>query len=205
MLTAYGIDPATVKKDFLKQVFTSDLGDPNSFVNKQTNSVWAEILGTFNFDKSGNLTNDFNTGTQSRGKIIETQNKYTRQTLNRSRGRRTTRSPGTLFRAHGRHQTSAYDMLGDTALLEFFRVSYQLPDSFSNLDVDKQAALVKKYMNLEDLKDPDKVKKMVDKFTVMYDLQNGNAYFFRPVDPHQHIDQCRHQCRSPDLARPGLS
>ncbi len=71
--------------------------------------------------------------------------------------------------------TSAYDMLGDTALLEFFRVSYQLPDSFSNLDVDKQAALVKKYMNLEDLKDPDKVKKMVDKFTVMYDLQNGNA------------------------------
>lgn len=176
VLTAYGIDPATVKKDFLKQVFTSDLGDPNSFVNKQTNSVWAEILGTFNFDKSGNLTNDFNTGTQSRGKIIETQNKYTRQTLEQEQGETNNGVRLALyFERMAGTMTSAYDMLGDTALLEFFRVSYQLPDSFSNLDVDKQAALVKKYMNLEDLKDPDKVKKMVDKFTVMYDLQNGNA------------------------------
>ncbi|WP_165215017.1 DUF1217 domain-containing protein [Affinirhizobium pseudoryzae] len=176
VLTAYGIDPGTVDKNFLKQVFSSDLGDPNSFVNKQENSVWAEILGTFNFDARGNLTDDFNNGTQSRGKIIETQNKYTRQTLEEEQGETNNGVRLALyFERMAPTMTSAYDMLSDSALLEFFRVSFQLPDSFSNLDVDKQAELVKKYMNLEDLKDPDKVGKMVDKFTVMYDLQNGEA------------------------------
>ncbi|WP_377295937.1 DUF1217 domain-containing protein [Rhizobium sp. SGZ-381] len=176
LLTSYDVDPKSVTKDFLKQVFASDLNDPKSFVNKQTNSVWAEILGTFNFDSSGKLTAARETGAQSTGKILETQNKYTRQTLEQEQGESNAGVRLALYFERLSHSiTSAYDILGDTALLEFFRVSYQLPDSFSNLDVDKQAALVKKYMNLEDLKDPEKVSKMVDKFTVMYDVQNSDA------------------------------
>ncbi|MCO5731090.1 DUF1217 domain-containing protein [Rhizobium sp. SSA_523] len=176
VLTSYGIDPKTVKKDFLKQVFASDLKDPNSFVNKQTNTVWAEILGTFNFDKSGHLSKEMSGGTQSRGKIIETENKFTRQTLEEEQGAENAGVRLALYfkRMAGRI-TSAYDILGDTALQEFFRVNFQLPDSFSNLNVDKQAALVKKYMNLEDLKDPEKVDKMVKRFTAMYDLKNSSS------------------------------
>jgi hypothetical protein len=176
LLTAYDVDPKSVSKDFLKQVFSSDLDDANSFVNKQTNTVWAEILGTFNFDASGKLTDDRMAGAQSTGKVLETQNKYTRQNLEESEGESNAGVRLALYFERMSHSiTSAYDILGDTALLEFFRVSYQLPDTFSNLDVDKQAALVKKYMNLEDLKDPEKVAKMVEKFTVMYDVQNTDS------------------------------
>jgi hypothetical protein len=176
VLTAYGIDPETIDQDFLKQVFSSDLSDPDSFVNQQEDTVWAEILGTFNFDADGNLTDDYNSGTQSRGKIIETQNKYTRQTLEEEQGESNNGVRLALyFERMAPTMTSAYDILSDTALLEFFRVSFQLPDTFSNLDVDKQAELVEKYMDLEDLKDPDKVSAMVEKFTVMYDLENSDA------------------------------
>ncbi|WP_137135541.1 DUF1217 domain-containing protein [Rhizobium sp. FKY42] len=176
LLTSYGVDPKDVSSDFLKQVFSSDLLDPNSFVNQQKDGVWAEILGSFNFDKSGNVSRNVNTGVQSQGKIIEIENKYNRQTLEEQQGEA---NPGVrlalYFERMSPKITSAYDILGDTALLEFFRVSYSLPESFSNMDVDKQAALVEKYMTLSDLKDSDKVAKMISKFTALYDQQNSSA------------------------------
>ncbi|SIP98437.1 Protein of unknown function [Rhizobium sp. RU35A] len=176
LLTAYDIDPSSVSKDFLKQVFSSDLNDPKSFVNTQKNTAWAEILGTFNFDTKGKLAERPATGIQSQGKVLETEHKYTRQTLEEEQGESNNGVRLALYFERMSHSiTSAYDILGDTALLEFFRVTYQLPENFSNLDVDKQAALVKKYMKLEDLKDPSKVAKMVNKFTVMYDVQNSDA------------------------------
>ncbi|MGE7371271.1 DUF1217 domain-containing protein [Neorhizobium sp. NPDC001467] len=177
LLTAYDIDPKTVDKDFLKQVFASDLNDPKSFVNQQTNTVWAEILGTFNFDTKGNLAKrDDGSAIQTQGKILATENRFTRQTLEEEQGESNNGVRLALyFERMAKSITSAYDILGDTALLEFFRTSFSLPEEFSNLDVDKQAALVKKYMNLEDLTDPEKVKTMINKFTALYDLENDNS------------------------------
>ncbi|MGF9693192.1 DUF1217 domain-containing protein [Rhizobium sp. 0TCS1.26] len=175
LLTAYDVDPTRVSKDFLKQIFASDLNDPKSFVNQQAD-VWGEILGTFNFDAKGKLSDVNDQGAQSLGKIYETQNKYDRQTLEQQQGEENNGVRLALyFERMSKSITSAYDILGDTALLEFFRVSFQLPDSFSNLDVDKQAELVKKYMTLTDLQDSDMVSKMISKFTVMYDLENSSA------------------------------
>lgn len=177
LLTAYDIDPKSVTEDFLKQVFASDLKDPKSFVNQQPNTVWAEILGTFNFDTSGNLAKrDSAALIQTQGKMLETENRYTRQTLEEEQGESNNGVRLALyFERMSKTITSAYDIIGDTALLEFFRTTYSLPQEFSNMDVDKQAALVKKYMNLEDLTDPEKVKKIISKFTALYDLENGNS------------------------------
>ncbi len=177
LLTAYDIDPKSVTKDFLKQVFASDLKDPKSFVNQQKNTVWAEILGTFNFDTKGNLAKrDQGVSIQTQGKILATENLYNRQTLEQQQGESNNGVRLALyFERMSKSITSAYDILGDTALLEFFRTTYSLPQEFSNMDLDKQAALVKKYMNLEELKDPEKVQKIINKFTALYDLENSNS------------------------------
>ncbi|MGF9562663.1 DUF1217 domain-containing protein [Neorhizobium sp. JUb45] len=177
LLTAYDVDPDTVDEDFLKQVFASDLDDPKSFVNQQTNTVWAEILGTFNFDTSGKLAKrDDGATVQTQGKILATENLYNRQTLEEEQGENNNGVRLALyFERMSKSITSAYDILGDTALLEFFRTSFSLPEEFSNMDLDKQAELVKKYMNLEDLTDPDLVQKMVNKFTALYDLENSDS------------------------------
>ncbi|MDP9838364.1 hypothetical protein J2T09_003131 [Neorhizobium huautlense] len=177
LLTAYDINPETVSTDFLKQVFASDLNDPKSFVNQQTDTVWAEILGTFNFDTKGNLAKrDDGSTIQTQGKILETENRFTRQTLEEEQGENNNGVRLALyFERMAKTITSAYDILGDKALLDFFRTSFSLPQEFSNMDVDKQAELVKKYMNLEDLTDPEKVQKMINKFTALYDLENDNS------------------------------
>lgn len=176
VLTSYGIDPKTVTSDFLKKAFSSDLSDPKSFVNQQKNGVWAEIVGSFNFDKNGNISRDASKGIQSRGKVIEIEHKFTRQTLEEQQG---ATNPGVRLALYFERMAptirSAYDILGDTALLQFFKVSSSLPDGFSSMAVEKQAALVEKFMPLSDLKDPAKVTKMINKFTALYDTQNSSA------------------------------
>ena len=70
--------------------------------------------------------------------------------------------------------TSAYDILADKALAEVFRTTYSLPNSVGSMAVDQQAKVVEKYLNLKDLADPAKLGKLLNRFSVMYDLKNGS-------------------------------
>ena len=174
VLTAKGIDASTVTDDFMKQIFMSDLNDPNSFVNQQTNSDFAELLGSFNFDENGNLDRNAPATIQGRGKILETQNLYLRQTLEIEQGEENAGVRLALyFERMADSITDAYGILGDEALMEFFRVAFSLPSEIGSMDIDQQAKIVEKNLDLNDLKDPGKISRIVQRFTIMYDLENG--------------------------------
>ena len=55
LLVARGLQPEKVTNDFLKKIFNSDLADPKSFANTQSDPRFAEIAASFNFDKQGNV------------------------------------------------------------------------------------------------------------------------------------------------------
>jgi hypothetical protein len=174
LLISKGIDPATVTNDFLKQAFTSDPADPESFVNKQTDKRFAQIVGTFNFDSKGEIDRSSAGEAQNGGEVVATQDLYVRQMLETQQGEE---NPGVrlalYFERMSDSITDPYVILGDEALMEFFRVTFSLPAEIGNMDVDQQAKIVEKKLNLEDLSDPEKVKKLVQRFTIMYDLENS--------------------------------
>src|SRR5690606_31502305 len=174
ILTAEGIDPVTATDEFLAEVFASDLSDPESFVNQLTDTRFAELLGTFNFDSEGNLDRDAPFTVQSLGQTIETQNMYLRQTLEAEQGNENAGVRMALYfeRMVG-SVTDAYGILADEAMMEFVRVTFSLPTELGSMDIDQQAKLIKKNLDLQDLKDPEKLKKLIQRFTIMYDLENG--------------------------------
>ena len=171
-----GIDPTTVTNDFLKQIFKSDLSDPKSFLNTQTDSRYKQIVSSFNFDAKGNLSATGLTGVQDRGHLQQTVDGYYQQELETREGDDNQGVRLALyFQRKAKTITSAYDILGDTALLEVFKTMFQMPDQFSSQKIDKQKAMVETKLNLADLKDPAKVKKMVERFAIMYDMKNDEA------------------------------
>ena len=176
MVGSYGFDESKVSKDFLKKVFSSDLSDPKSFANTQSDQRWAQMAGAFNFDENGKISAAEKTGAMDRRAQIATVDNYYQQTLEIEAGDENAGTRLALyFERMAPSITSAYDILADTALLQFFKTSYNLPDNFSTLPIDTQAEKVKSMMTLKDLSDPDKVKTMVKKFTAMYDIQNGTT------------------------------
>lgn len=175
-LVAAGIDPKTITNDFLKKAFNSDLSDPKSFVNTQSDKRIKQIVSSFNFDTKGNLIQSKTAGVQDRGHLQQTVDGYYQQELETREGEENQGVRLALyFQRKAQTITSAYDMLGDTALLEVFKTMYQMPDQFSSQSIEKQKAMVEKKMKLADLSDPAKVKKMVERFAIMYDMKNDEA------------------------------
>lgn len=176
ILKSGNIDPATVTKEELRKVFTSDLSDPKSYANKMANPRLAELAGAFNFNTSGNVQNMETAGAMTRRALLETVNGYYNQNLEQEEGDSNTGVRLALyFRREASNISSAYDILGDTALLQVFKTAFDLPDEFSNLNIDVQAEKVKKFLNLSDLADPEKLDKFINRFTALYDLQNGSS------------------------------
>lgn len=176
LLESQGIDPKSVAKDDLKQMFASDLDDPKSYVNQLSDKTFAKIVSSFNFDIEGNLTPDTVGTVQQRSDVLQTVNSYYRQTLEEEQGSSNEGVRLALyFERKASSITSAYDVLGDTALLNFFKTAYNLSTYFSSMDLEKQAATVEKFVELDQLSDPDYVQKVIQRFTALYDSQNGAA------------------------------
>ncbi|MCE6074878.1 DUF1217 domain-containing protein [Agrobacterium vitis] len=175
-LTAQGLDPKDVSDDMLKQLFSSDLTDPKSFANTQADEGYAKFVASYNFDSSGKISQENADGVQNRSETFNTENLYLHQTLENEQGES---DQGVRLALYWDRMsstiTSAYDILGDTALLEVFRTAYSLPSDMSNMDIEQQKKVIEKKMDLKDLSDPEKQKKFLQRFTAMYDLENNTG------------------------------
>lgn len=176
LLVAKGLDPKKVTNDYLKKVLTSDLNDPKSFANKASDKRFAEIASAFNFDKTGNVVRVVTAGPQKPVQVRETVDGYNQQTLETQQG---DSNPGVrlalYFRRKAADIRTAYDILADPALAQVFRTTYSMPDAMANMDIDQQAHVVEKYLDLKELSDPAKLEKFLKRFTAMYDLKNGQT------------------------------
>ncbi len=176
VLTAKGIDPKSVKSEDLKKMFASDLEDPKSFVNTQENKSFAEIVASFNFDPKGQLSADPVGTVQQRGEVLSTVNSYMQQTLEEQQGDSNEGVRLALyFKREASSITSAYSVLSDTALFQFFKTTFSLSDYISNMDTDQQAAMIKKYIDFDKLQEPDYVDKLLKRFTALYDQANSST------------------------------
>lgn len=68
--------------------------------------------------------------------------------------------------------TNAFSILADKALTKFAQVALGIPAMASTQDIDKQAAEIEKRLDIADLKDPEKLDKLILRFTTMWELEN---------------------------------
>ena len=143
ILLAKGLDPKKVSTEFLRKIFSSDLNDPKSFANTESDPRFAEIAASFNFDSKGNVARLPMMGPQKRDQFRETQANYVEQSLEQQQG---DANPGVrlalYFQRKAGDITSAYDILADKALSEVFRTTFDLPE-LDGGDADRSAGQVR--------------------------------------------------------------
>jgi hypothetical protein len=182
ILVAKGIQPEKVTTAYLKKTFSSDLNDPKSFANTESDPRFAEIAASFNFDSKGNVARLPMMGPQKRDQFQETQANYLEQSLEQQQG---DTNPGVrlalYFRRKAGEITSSYDILADKALSEVFRTTFDLPDTMAATPIDQQAKLMDKIFKVKDLSDPAKLEKLLSRFSAIYDIKNNTAQAQSPV------------------------
>lgn len=186
ILVAKGLDPEKVSTAYLKNIFASDLNNPKSFANTESDPRFAEIAASFNFDSKGNVARLPMMGPQKRDQFLATQKNYLEQSLEQQQG---DTNPGIrlalYFQRKAGEISSAYDILADKALSEVFRTTFDLPDQMASMQIDQQAKIVEKYLNLRDLGDPTKVAKLLSRFSAMYDARNASQTYSPVLDLFQ--------------------
>ncbi|WP_377290572.1 DUF1217 domain-containing protein [Rhizobium sp. SG2393] len=176
VLTAYDMDPKKVTTADLKKMFQADPNDPKSALNTTTNREFKVLVSSFNFGTDGKITRRPDTEIQTRRGVTETQEFYLNQTLEQDAGAQNEGVRLALyFERKASSLSSAYDILADPALLSFVQTTFEIPKEMSSAGVEIQKAQIDKVLTVKDLQDPEKVNKLVKRFTAMYDLANDQT------------------------------
>ncbi|WP_160004963.1 DUF1217 domain-containing protein [Rhizobium sp. 18055] len=176
VLKANSLDPKDYDEATLRKIFTSDPTDTRSYLNATAPTVFKNIVADFNFDMAGDLTRSKIGAIQNVGAQDRTQQSYLQMTLETQQGETNDGVRLALYFARKAPSvTSIYTLIGDQALFQVITTTYSLPTSMSNMDVDKQADLLKKFIDVTDFQDPKKIDKLMTRFTAMYDLANNTT------------------------------
>ena len=174
LLVAEGLRPVDVSSETLRAVLISDLDDPESFANQQTEIGFRKIAGSFNFDADGFIRTNSSKSVQNERGLVETERLYLTQSIEEEAG---TESLGARLALYFERMaptiTSNFDILADDALAQFVRIAFSISEETASSDIDKQKQMLDRYLDVDDLLDPEKVDTLVRRFLALYDLENG--------------------------------
>lgn len=166
-MKAHGLSDMTYAKAFMRKVLTEGIDDREAFSNTLIDKRYREFADTFNFARFGGTATVFESARQG------TVDKYVRQTLEENAGQQNEGVRLALyFQRKAPTITSAYGILADKALMAVVDTALGIPSSVAAGDIDKHAQLIERKLDIEDLKDPKAVSKLLTRFATLWELEN---------------------------------
>jgi len=174
-MKAWGLADMAYAKAFMRKVLTEGIDDADSFANKLSDRRYREFAEAFNFVRFGETTTIFERTRQG------TVDRYVRQTLEEDAGEQNEGVRLALYfeRKAGSIQ-STLGILADPALLKVVQTALAIPATTSLMDIDRQVEMISKRLDIEDLKDPEKLRSFLNRFAALWELDNPTA---APVSP----------------------
>ncbi len=174
LLVAEGLRPVDVSNEMLRAVLTSDLDDPDSFANQQSDIGFQKVAGSFNFDADGFIRSESGRSVQNERGLVETQRLYLTQAIEEASRQESVGARLALyFERMAPTVTSNFEILADDALAQFVRTAFSISEETASSDIDKQKAMLDRYLDVDDLLDPEKLESLIQRFLALYDLDNG--------------------------------
>lgn len=166
-MKAYGLSDMAYAKAYMRKVLEEGIDKDDSFANTLTDVRYKEFAEAFNFQRYGETTTAFDRTQKG------TADKYIRQTLEEDAG---AQNEGVRLALYFQRKADAIEsplnILADKALLKVVQTALSIPESTSSLDIDRQADLISSKLEIEDLKDPEKLQKFLDRFVTLWEVQN---------------------------------
>ncbi|MCP3053670.1 DUF1217 domain-containing protein [Aurantimonas marianensis] len=174
-LKAFGLEAERLSAKNLASILTSDLSDPDSYVNASGDKRLIEFAASFAFTPDGTIERS-KTEVQSARSMMSTQDFYLRQVMEEEAGADNEAVRLALyFRRMAPDLTSVYEILADPALSEVVRLTLGLPDESAQSDIDIQKRAIEAKIDLESLKDPKALERFISRFLALADAQTGSS------------------------------
>ncbi len=175
-MKAFGLSDMTYAKAFMRKALEGGVDASDSFANQLSDSRYQDFVKAFNFNRYGESATIFSAAREG------TVEKYVRQNLEETAG---TDNEGVRLALYFERKASgisnAYDILADSALLKVVQTALRIPVETGSQDIDKQAALIEKRLDVADLQDPEKLQDFLTRFASLWDVDNPSSTTTSPA------------------------
>lgn len=169
-MKAHGLEDMVYAKAFMRKVLEEGIDSSESFANTLADRRYRDFAETFNFARYGSAATAFERTQKG------TVDKFYRQSLEEEAG---AQDEGVRLALYFERKAPAVDnvyaLLADRALLKVSQTLLGLPEATGALDIDKQAALISARLDIEDFKDPEKLRRLLTRFTSLWEAQKQPA------------------------------
>lgn len=169
-MKAFGLEDMGYAKAFVRKVLTEGVSDPKAFANTLTDVRFKDLAKTFNFADRGEAATDSPDARQG------TVDRFVRLSLEQRSGEQNEGVRLALYFARkAPGLTNAMGLLADRALFKVAQTALGFAPETALMDVDKQAAMYEKRIDVADFRDPKKLDAFITRFTTMWELNNRST------------------------------
>jgi Protein of unknown function (DUF1217) len=167
-MTAFGLKDMVYGKAFIRKVLTEGIDGQKSFALQLSDPRFREFAAVFNFKAYGKTATAFDRAQQG------TVDRFLRIQLEADAGQKDEGLRLALyFQRKAPSVDSVFGLMGDAALYKVVQTALGLPSAYSSANIDKQAANIEAKLNIEDLKDPALLDKLVTRFAARWQATQG--------------------------------
>ncbi len=167
-MKAFGLEDMGYAKAFMRKVLVEGINNPESFGNKLSDDRFVEFASAFKFESLGTETTKT---IQARQDVVD---RYVRQAMENEAGAEDQGVRLALyFERKAPTVKSAYDLLGDAALWQVVKATFGFPAEMANASIEKQAEAISARLDVADLRDPEKLARLLARFTATWDATNN--------------------------------
>lgn len=172
LMKAFDLEDKIYAKGMMRKIFESDRDDKTSLLNRLNDPKLKALHEALDF-QAGGITNYNTFSSMWQQEMVD---KYVEQEFVNQQGDANA-SVGVVLKARSAlpDVKTWFGILADEDLGEFMRTALQISEQVILTDLDKQVELFEKKYDLEKLKDPAEVEKLVQRYSIFKDLTDPNA------------------------------
>ncbi len=170
-MKAHGLEDMIYAKAFMRKVLEEGSHDDKSFANQLADNRYKDFAETFDFETFGTATTATSATQQG------TVDRFLRQSLEEDTGAQNEGARLALyFERKAADIETVYNILGDQALLKVVQTTFNIPEETSMMDIDQQAVMIERFLDIEDLQDSDKLSEFLNRFTATWEAKNSTSW-----------------------------
>jgi hypothetical protein len=169
VLSAFQLESEIDKPAMIQKILTEDPSDSDSLVNRLAETRWSKLASAL---YGLNSDPDF---FQNQSNVDAILAGYKTNEFEKFEGENADGVREALYfkRLAGEVETLT-QIMADSTLMHVVRVSLGLPESFQSLEYSQQKDRLEKQFNVEDLQDPEKLEKIIQRFLVYTEINNSD-------------------------------
>lgn len=178
VMRAFDLEDQIFGKAMVEQALKSNIEERDALINRLTDPRMKEMYQVLGFGENG----EGNLNTILRSWQDDMVARYVdTQFVNAQAEQNDAVGTALAFRRNAAEIGSPFDILKDQEMGRFFRRVLGLPDQMVQLDIDRQAEILTEKYDLEKLKDPEEVDRLVTRYLAVSEALDGTATANNPV------------------------